>query len=42
MVVGIGATEAKVENIMTDFCQISQKRDIMESISGVVTAGKSK
>ncbi len=40
MVVGIGASEAKVENIMTDFCQISQKKNLMDSISGIVTAGE--
>ncbi|DBA02842.1 TPA: hypothetical protein N0F65_006632 [Lagenidium giganteum] len=40
MVVGIGATEAKVENMVTDFCQITQKLSVIESISGVVLAGK--
>ena len=39
MVVGIGPTEAKVEAVMNDFCQISRKRNVFEKMKGVVTEG---
>lgn len=39
LVVGIGPTEAKVESIMSDFCQISRKRNVFDKMKGVVTEG---
>lgn len=39
LVVGIGPTEAKVESIMSDFCQISKKRNVLNQMKGVVTEG---
>ncbi|GLE08637.1 hypothetical protein PINS_up019952 [Pythium insidiosum] len=39
MVVGVCPTEARVECVMNEFCQITHKKDLLTALDGVVTAG---
>ena len=39
MIVSVGNTEAKVESVMHEFCQISKKRNVLHAIKGVVVEG---
>lgn len=39
MIVSMTPTEAKVDAVLNDFCQISRKKNVFDSLKGVVTQG---